>query len=236
MQLHSLILGYITIFFHISSLVGQLELCEGTIKYPASLKTVTAPHVYFEGRSIPVEISAQNYEAHFNLYAKNSSVIKVLVVNGSLKPSCKDNGIPTGLKIPERIDYKYYICSQQEITNSEEPEKKSESEKCLMNWSFKEQELTNREVPQQTLIIMLNPTLIDLNSPTWDILSNFTPLPIITIKNNAKTIKLLVEQDIRLHLAALEMNTLHEPQKIISKINHGADSLTITQGCAPECD
>lgn len=236
MKISSLVfISLVTIAPHISA-----TLCIGSIDYPTHESSIDAPHIYFEGFSIPVELSTQNgkTEASFEITTSTSTTINILCIDGALEACCKkeSTGIPTCLSIPKNVRYAYYSCTQQEATTRSQSPDPTASQKCMMNWVIKKEELTHRTVPKHTIIIMLDPSFIaSLESPIWDILSNFTPLARIILKTDAQTVNNLAKRATRMQLAALEMNAIHEAQKLPQKVNHNPDSLSITKGCLNLC-
>ena len=183
----------------------------GTIEFPVGMSNSEWPGVYCNGFSIPVEVYTHpSTVASFEIeseQSKDTSCFSLLFVAEAIDPTCHDaqRGIPACLNVPAPVAYRYVELVQTEVVGDvQSPEEKSDVH--MMTWKINDKKLENGHVPERSVIILIDPSLVILENVQWDILDNFISLPKINIKHE----KDLVERMVRLQFAKVKMNGIHE--------------------------
>lgn len=205
----------------------------GMITFPPTFTTSEYPGIYCNGYSIPVEIYTHPHtSASFSIEGEQGSAqkISILFVSKAVEPSCgaSKSSIPSCLRVANNISYRYIELTQKELCTDNE---KEQNDKCLMTWKIDETTLKNRQIPEKTIIILIDPSLVEMKNVEWDILDNFISLPEVNIKNVGD----LDSRMIRLQFDKVKMNGLHERLKPAVDIKPRQTNLIIRQKCVNQC-
>lgn len=210
LMLQSLFLLTSIFHAHANELSGK-ALLYVNIQFPSEIEKVPCVRTYYCG--IRVTKSEYNNSAKkitFSIPAWQQTSFNLVITEWYVpQTEQNDNNTVKYLKIPEGFHYKYYLLTltQQAPGNINKQEESHASQN--ITWQIQEnKELPNRQIPDDTLIIVYNPDYIEKLEG-----GNAAELPTIYIKPN---ILQLLGSEERLHeysdsllLAALNLDSLH---------------------------
>ncbi|HJZ22974.1 MAG TPA: hypothetical protein VJ201_00815 [Candidatus Babeliales bacterium] len=211
----------------------------GNIFFPKTKGNTECPGIYYNGYILKHDMQTHPINiATFELeQISTSSDLGILCINQAAQPSCLNKqNIPQCLKIAPRSSYVYYHIKQ--IETHEEDNKQNQDSiatkttpKYLLTWDIKKENLENNVIPENSIILLIDPTLIALENVVWDILDNYIPLPKIVIKNS-KNLKRIMT---RLQFAKCTMNKFHEHTKTSTDFLKNQSNVTMRKKCEDLC-
>lgn len=176
----------------------------GNIKFPKKLNQ-TDLCIYYKGQKLNTDWDKHNLSAQYSfLEAKTSQSLFLLVCN-ELAYYTKSNNTVQYL----RLTNEEYRCYQLQATRLQDDQENI----VQFSWNCQECELENGIIPDNTIILLFDPFLIEgIQIHTWNKNQAMRLVPTITISNNATACEIVRAMTIA-QLTAIDIDTIHIKEK-----------------------
>lgn len=199
------------IFFAPLVLTSEQEptkLFMGTIQFPENIENNDLC-LYYKGQKLTTEWDQHSFSTQYSfLESKYAQELYILICHDITHQTNQDNTVQYLQAASE--NYKCYKLSATRLH--------SENNNTIeFSWDISDHELDNKVLPDNTLIFLFNPQLIEgLQLHTWNKKQTMRLIPTIRITNNTTSKELLRTMTIA-RLQAIDIDTIHKKETAKAK-------------------
>jgi len=200
-KLHIIAIALFAIQQHSISafLENSTKLFSGAIEFPATLEYDLC--IFYKGQKLKLEQTGPSDTVEFSFNDTKETQTIFLIITHAITCMTEESNTIEHLKLAEHHPYVCYkLQAQRQIHNDEHQ---------LLTWKIEECKITDRIIPQNSLIFLFDPNLIaGLKVQSWKPESVFRIVPTI-IATPTATEKELRRATTIARLAALDIDAIH---------------------------
>jgi len=209
-------IAFIAPFFIKGIYNPSTTILTGIIQYPDTIQTVPTSRIYYFGSKIISTVVSNEKKAQYNIALHNTNDLYLLVID-SISWSSEENTIKH-LISPHQNNYKLYsLNSEKTIGNNS----------YHLNWKIESAELIDGIIPDNTIILILNPSWVSKVHGGDSIY-----LPTITLRSDLGDEATLRRATEALLLEALHSDSVHTKVSSAVKKQHTPRITTILSPAA----